>query len=124
MLTFVLTAIATGAQVYWLLSWGIWGAPTSSWQYVSLAGSVALFVSGLLVRGRLRSLAALLAAGACLAMWSFYGPAFTHTVQSWPSETNTGSIARAFTPIILLTLSSLTAISLIVRRNKRRERED
>jgi len=78
-----LTAFATGAQVYWLLAWGIWGAPTSPLQYVSICGSVALLVAGSLAKWAPRS-TAFTTMGASVAMWCFYAPALIHTIRALP----------------------------------------
>ena len=112
---YVLTALATGAQVYWLLAWGIWGAPTSPLQYVSVCGSLALFVGGILAKWRPRA-TAFTAMGASVAMWCFYAPALIHSIRSMPTGMTLQSSLVAFAPVVLLILSTAYAIADIARK--------
>jgi hypothetical protein len=103
------TAFATGVQVYWLLAWGIWGAPTSPWQYVSICGSLALLIAGLVSRWKRRA-AAFTAVGASLALWCFYAPALIHSLAAWPTKVTVQAGLMAFTPLFLLVMSTVHAI--------------
>jgi len=114
---YVLTALATGAQVYWLLAWGIWGAPTSPLQYVSICGSLALFVAGILAKWRPQE-TAFTAIGASVAIWCFYAPAVIHTIHSLPTNMTMQSSLVAFTPVVLLVFTSAYAIMDIARRHR------
>jgi hypothetical protein len=114
---YVVTALATGAQVYWLLAWGIWGSPTSPLQYVSICGSLALFVAGILARWMPRA-TALTAMGASVAMWCFYALALIHTLRSLPTNMTLQSSLVAFTPVALLVASTAYAITNIARSHR------
>lgn len=112
---YVLTAVVTGAQVYWLLAWGIWGAPTSPLQYVSICGSLALLVAGVLAKWRPRA-TAVMAMSATIAMWCFYAPAMIHTIHSLPASMTTQSSLMTFTPMVLLVISTACAVKDIARK--------
>jgi hypothetical protein len=114
---YVVTALATGAQVYWLLAWGVWGAPTSPLQYVSICGSLVLFVAGILARWIPRA-TAFTAMGASVAMWCFYAPALIHTLRTLPTSMTLQSSWVAFTPVVLLVASTAYAITNITRRHR------
>jgi hypothetical protein len=76
---YLVTAVATGAQVYWLMMWAIWGAPTSPIQYVSLCRSLVLLIAASLAKWNPR-LAAVIALWAIAAIWCFYAPALVYSV--------------------------------------------
>jgi len=112
---YVFTAFVTAAQVYWLLAWGIWGAPTSPLQYISICGSFALFVAGVLAKWRPR-VTAFTALAASIAMWCFYAPALIHTLHSLPTSMTLQSSLVALTPVVLLVLSTASATKDIAKR--------
>ena len=105
LLLYVTTALATGAQVYWLLMWSIWGAPTSRTQYISLCGSLALLIAGLLAIRKARA-AATTAFCASVAIWSFYGPALLVTLVRLLNSTLASNPSR----VVRLLESSLLAL--------------
>jgi hypothetical protein len=39
------TAVATGVQLWWSMSWAVWGAPINPLEYFGLLGSVVLLVA-------------------------------------------------------------------------------
>ncbi|MGC0777808.1 MAG: hypothetical protein WCD68_11420, partial [Candidatus Acidiferrum sp.] len=65
------TAIATGVQLWWLMSWAIWGAPLSPLEYIGLLGSAVLLVAAV-VGLRKRRIVHFLALGGLLLLWPFY----------------------------------------------------
>ena len=113
---YVVTALATGAQVYWLLAWAIWGAPTSPLQYVSICGSLVLLIAGILVKPRPRA-AAFTALGASVAIWCFYAPALIHTLTSLPISMTVQAL-WAFTPVVLLIVGTAHAIIAVARTSR------
>jgi hypothetical protein len=65
------TAIATGVQLWCLMSWAIWGAPINPFEYIGLLGSVVLFaatVSGLRRHNNVHRIALC----GLLLLWPFY----------------------------------------------------
>jgi hypothetical protein len=94
-LLYVITGLATGAQVYWLLMWGVWGRPSHPLQYVSLIASLALILASFLSLYRSRQ-AAWLALVATLAIWVFFGPAAVVTLKQLLTS------ARVFRPLVFL----------------------
>lgn len=69
--TYGLTAIATGVQLWWLTSWAIWGAPINPLEYIGLLGSVVLLVATLLGLRRHRNVRFVALCG-LLLLWPFY----------------------------------------------------
>ena len=115
---YLVTAIATGAQVYWLVAWRIWGAPTSPAQYVSLCGSLLLLTAAVPAARKPRT-AAFMAVGACAAIWCFYAPALMHTFGSLPPAMPVYLMAWAFVPVVMLVISTIHAVIGILRPVRR-----
>ena len=115
---YLVTAVATGAQVYWLLMWAIWGAPTSPTQYLSLCGSLVLLIAASLAKWKPR-MAAVTALCAIAAIWCFYAPALVYSLVRLPySALLLPSYFVALIPAVLLTASSYYAIAYL-RQSKR-----
>jgi hypothetical protein len=114
---YVVTALVTAAQVYWLLAWGMWGAPTTPLQYVSLGGSLVLLIAGIVAKWKARA-SAFAAVGACVAIWCFYAPAVIHTLRSLPTSRIVEQTLWAFTPVVLLVVSSVYAVTAIARTGR------
>ena len=132
LLLYLTAALATGVQVYWLLAWSIWGAPTSRTQYLALCGSLVLFIAALLALWKPRA-AAITALCASAVIWCFYAPALVITFIRLPYGTYVlqprlalrlfPSFLLALTPVALLTVSTYYAIvSLRLRHFARRDR--
>jgi hypothetical protein len=102
---FLITALATGWQVFQLLMWGVWGKPSNPMECVSLLGSLALFFGSVVTFGG-RPFGGILAGCGCLLLWVFYGPAVWHTVSAAMQQPGTLRPV-AFLPPGLLLLSSL-----------------
>lgn len=77
---YLLTGIATGLHVLYLLSWAVWGAPTHPLQYISVVGSLVVIVAAYvsLFKPRIAARFALLGLA---AVWPFYVTAVVRTVQ-------------------------------------------
>jgi hypothetical protein len=78
---YFLTGLATGGLVLYTLSWGIWGAPTSPLEFVSLLGSVFLIVAAVVSQTN-RKRAGRIALCAMVMIWSFYAPAIFQSGRS------------------------------------------
>jgi hypothetical protein len=65
------TAIVTGVQLWWLMSWAIWGAPTNPLEYIGLIGSVVLLVATFLGLRRHRTVQFIALCG-LLLLWPVY----------------------------------------------------
>jgi len=105
LLLYALTAIATGVQLWYLLSWAIWGAPTSPLQYVALFGSVVLLVAAVFARWKPR-IAAIVACTGAFLLWFFYGPAL-YTLWHNPPL----SFRFDTTPVVLLPMALLIVVT-------------
>lgn len=84
MLPFILyfvTAVVTGFHLYTLLSFTLYGAPFNLLELVALLGSFCLLIAAYVSLFSPRT-AGQLALIACLAMWSFYGPAIAKIVRT------------------------------------------
>ncbi len=81
-LLYLLAGALTAIQVYALLTLGVYGAPVSPLEFLSLLGSLVLIVAAYLALWKPR-LAARVALLAALVIWCFYAPATLHAVRSW-----------------------------------------
>lgn len=114
LLLYATTAVATGSQVFGLLMWGVWGAPTHWTQNLSLLGSLGLLVTSLvtLYSPRIASAGALLSE---LAIWPFYAPAFVVSVQHVVAQPSLGSFL-VLAPVGFLALSTAHAFMAFLER--------
>ena len=83
MVSFVIYLIAgltTGWQVFQLIMWAIWGAPTSPIQFVVLVGSWGLNLPGILAFKRKKA-SLIMAVFGLLGLWSFYVPVIYQTLH-------------------------------------------
>lgn len=84
MLPFFLYLIAgalTGFQVYALLALGVYGAPVSPLEFLSLLGSLVLIAAAYLSLWK-PCVAARVALLAALTIWCFYAPATVQTIRA------------------------------------------
>ena len=102
-----ITGLLTGVQVWRMLMSAIWGAPTSSTQYVSLVGSVVLIMYGtvLIIRSRGPIWPAIMG---LLLEWVYYCPALLFTLAEIHKSSSGG--LHVLVPAILLLLSTAIAI--------------
>ena len=106
------TAIATGVQLWWLMSWAIWGAPITPLEYVGLLGSVVLLVATFPGCQKLRYGQFIVLCGLSL-LWPFYA---LLVYETWlnPSVWFTfhAAIVGSVPPAMLLGASICAAIQL------------
>jgi hypothetical protein len=67
------TALATGVQLWWLMSWAIWGAPINPLEILGLLGSVVLLVAAVSGLRRHSSVQRTALCG-LLLLWTAYAP--------------------------------------------------
>ncbi|MBZ5551272.1 MAG: hypothetical protein LAO21_01030 [Acidobacteriia bacterium] len=72
-LLYLTAGVVTGVPVLYALGWAVWGAPISTWKYVSLLGSLVLVFSAYVSLVRAHAAARLALVGAIM-VWSFYLP--------------------------------------------------
>ena len=104
-LLYAITGVSTGAQVFRLMMWGVWGRPVAGLEGISLLGSLVLLVAAFVSLSRARR-AAWVAFVATLLMWTFYGPVVVVSLRG---------IARAsqlvyFLPALLLIGTTVHAV--------------
>ena len=106
-LLYAITGMATGAQVFRLVMWAVWGRPSHPLEHVSLLGSVVLIGAAFfsLWRGRQAAWVALIAT---LCMWSFYGAAVFKSVGV--AVTSRGFPLFVFLPPALLLVTTCYAL--------------
>jgi len=83
MLSFVIYLVAgltAGWQVFQLIMWAIWGAPTSPIQFIGLIGSWGLDLAAILAF-KWKKVSLIMAAFGLLGLWSFYVPALYQTLH-------------------------------------------
>ena len=126
MVLYMATALTTGFQVYWVLMMAIWGAPTSPLEFVSICGSVVLFIAGVLAKWRPRA-AAMTALCASAAIWSFYAPSLFGTFIRVPyinllvqPQHYLRWVFRSFLvgliPAVLLVVTTYQAVAILRRK--------
>jgi hypothetical protein len=96
---YLVTAIMTAVHVLYLLLGGLYGAPTTATQYVSLVGSVILFVAGAIAFFSSR-VAAIIALIGSLAMWCFYVPALVHSFFGFWDNLRLAFSLRQYVPAV------------------------
>jgi hypothetical protein len=110
---YLVTALATGVQVHWLLMWAIWGAPTHPVQFISLGGSFVLLLASFVALFRPRA-AAVIAIVGSLAIFTYYVPAVVVSLQQltlW----HLPLLPLAFFPVILLCSTTIYAAAVLKR---------
>lgn len=115
-LLYLITALATANQVFTLLTWAFWGAPTSPLQCSSLIGSVLLLLSAFLVVFKYK-VGIRISLVATVLIWGFYGPALAlnqyhlarETIPFQPIYT-----AIAFLPASFLLLTTVYAFMAVL----------
>ncbi len=123
-LLYAATAIATAVQVYWLLMWSIWGAPTSVTQYVALLGSLILLIAAVLhpIRDKIANVTAAIG---LVALWCFDLPALSLTLARFPylaaitGDGKRGSYMR-FVLMALIPVALLMTTTFRVGKNLKR----
>lgn len=111
-LLFVLTGLATGLQVYYSLSWAIWGAPVQPYQYMAFIGPAVLGVAAIFSPRRRRT-AGLLGLVGSVRLWIWYKPAL---YAVWVNPPVPFRFRVAFVPILFLVFATVLSIIMIVRR--------
>ncbi len=112
MLLYLLTGVATGIQVWYLLIWAMWGRPTTIFRYVALMGAVILLLASALVIWAPRS-SKIVAIFGIAMLWSLYGPALYITLMA-PAFRWDGANALYLVPAILLVGSTAYACRAIL----------
>jgi hypothetical protein len=80
---YVLTAVATGYQMFVLAMQTVNGAPRNPLHYIAFFGSFVLSVAGTFAYYRQR-LAAIIVLFGCGACWAFYAPALVFSILLHP----------------------------------------
>jgi hypothetical protein len=111
-IVYLVTGLLTGWQVYRQIMWAIWGAPTSPWQGVAVAGAfVLLFAVPTLFA---RSFAGVVVGGiGCAQLWSFYLPAYWNTIRLLYTQNTQTEFRREFSALAFLPLALLVAATIL-----------
>jgi hypothetical protein len=78
---FIVTGLVLTAQTFWLLAWGIYGAPTNVWEWLAFFGSLLLITAGITYIWK-KIIGAYIVCGSLVLLWSFYVPAIIVSVRS------------------------------------------
>ena len=116
LVTYLLTALATGYQLLWLRMWGVWGRVVSPWENVACIGVLGLIIAAFETRWRSQRFAAWFALGSLAFLWVFYAPATFHTVRAtfaWDSFE-----LLVFVPPFLMMLATLLAVATLIKRQE------
>ncbi len=120
---YVVTGLATGCQLTWLMSWGAWGKPLNPLEPVGLTGAMLAGVAGLAALADTRA-GAIVAVVGCDTLWVFYGPALYYTFVSIRSAGLVPAHLVALVPPALLIVSSVVTwvvlcVALVRWRSRR-----
>jgi hypothetical protein len=114
--TYIVTGLLLTAQTYWMLAWAIWGAPTNTWEYLALLGSLTLLIAGILHIWRRRA-ATYLAAISEVLIWCFYAPTLFFTFRSILSPTSGAALTGELLLRILFEYSFLAISTCLTARH-------
>jgi hypothetical protein len=116
LLTYLLTALATGYQLFWLRMWGVWGRVASPLENIACIGVLGLFIAAFETRCLSRRFAAWFALGSVAFLWVFYAPATFQTLRS--AATGGGLSPLVLVPSGLLILATLLATATVIQRQE------
>lgn len=110
---YLATGLVTAMHLYVLLTLSVMGAPRNALEWMSLCGSLCLYISSYISLFRPQTGARLALPGALLS-WSFYGPAIVATVSAGRHREITDPRIAALPYIALSLLAFATVYSAIV----------
>ena len=96
---YLIAGLTAGWQVFQLIMWAVWGAPTSPIQFIGLIASWALDLAGIF-SFKLKKVSLIMAALGLFGLWSFYVPAIYATLH--PAADVLWEPTVFITPAILL----------------------
>ena len=118
LITYLLTALATGYQLFWLRMWGVWGRVPSPLENVACIGVLGLLIAAFETRWRSQRFAACFALGSLAFLWIFYAPATFHTLRADFAGESLDSLVLV--PPGLMVLATLLATATVIRRRDAR----
>ena len=110
------TAIATGVQLWWLISWAIWGAPINPLEYVGLLGSIVLLVATVLGLRRYSNVQLIVLCG-LIMLWPIYA-LLMYTTWLNPSPNASFTFKAAIVgsvPAAMLLVASVCAVMQLAK---------
>jgi hypothetical protein len=108
-ITYLLTALATGYQLFWLRMWGVWGRVASPWENVACVGVLGLIIAACEARWRSQRFGAWFALGSLAFLWVFYAPATFHTLR-------VAFAGRGFEPLVLVPSELMILATILAAR--------
>jgi hypothetical protein len=110
------TAIATGIQLWWLMSWAIWGAPINPLEYVGLLGSIVLLVATVLGLKKYHNVQFIALFG-LIMLWPIYGLLmYTTWLKSGPNSSFTFKAAIVGSvPVAMLLVASVSTVMQLIK---------
>jgi hypothetical protein len=112
LVTYLLTALATGYQLFWLRMWGVWGRVPSPLENLACIGALGLFIAAFETRWRSQRFAAWFALGSLALLWTFYVPA---TYQTLRADSGREFLLLVLVPPALLMFATLIATATVIR---------
>jgi hypothetical protein len=118
LITYFLTALATGYQLFWLRMWGVWGRVASPWENVACIGVLGLIIAAFETRWRSQRFAAWFALGSLAFLWVFYAPATFYTLRT--AFAGDGLESLVLVPTGLMILATLLATATVIQKQETR----
>jgi hypothetical protein len=111
-LLYLVTGLAAGAQILWLVMWAVWGRPTQTVELAACFASAALLLVAYVALFSVRA-AAWLALPCALVQWAFYAPAVWQTLVALinpQAPPRPGAAWLAFLVFVPALLSAATGV--------------
>src|SRR4051794_21779101 len=121
--TGLLASVACGWQVWWLVMWGVWGAPPNPLHRIALLGALALFVSSivlLVISGRKGAAVSLLAT---IPLCIFYAQATVSSISDVLRKSSNFAVIPFLPPMLLVAATTLAALTVWRHRHRLQDAE-
>src|SRR5438874_8734045 len=109
--TGLLASIACGWQLWWLMMWGVWGAPSNPLHPTALLGALALFVSSIVLLSTSGRKSAVVSLIVTIPLWIFYAPACVSSILELLGGSGGFSIIPFLPPMLLLVFTAFAALT-------------
>lgn len=115
-ITGLLASFGCGWQLWSLMMWGVWGAPSNPLHLIALLGALALFISSNVLLSTAAVRAPVVSFVVTIPLWVFYAPACASSLPELLDGSGGLSLIPFLPPMLLP--GSTAAAALAVRRQR------
>ena len=108
----LLAAVGCGWQLWWLVMWGVWGAPPNPLHPIALLGALALLVTSIVLLSTSGRKAAVVALLSTIPVWIFYAPACASSIFEVLNGSSRFTLVPFLPPILLLGATGFAALAI------------